>query len=110
MLKKVMVAIFAMSSLGWGQAKHPDPPSAVVADTTTVTVPPIMSATAQYAVKAMAEHAKKINEDQAALQQVFSAIDGELKKQFPGWHLSAQTLTLEKDAPPPVETETSKKK
>lgn len=108
MLKKVMVAIFAMSSLGWGQAKHSDPPSAVVADTTTV--PPAMSATAQYAVKAMAEHAKKINEDQAALQQVFSTIDGELKKQFPGWHLSAQTLTLEKDAPPPTETETPKKK
>lgn len=84
-MKRVLL-VLALSTSLWGQT----PPTT-----------PTLSATTQIALQSLTEQMRKINEEQQALQRAFAAIDGDVRKQFPGWHLSPQTFGIEKDAPTP---------
>ncbi len=98
MMRIVIVGILAMTTVGWGQANQPSPP------------PPTLTATTQIALQSLTEQAKKIAEEQQALQRAFTAIDNDVRTAHPGWHLSPQTLGLEKDQPIPVSPTSPTKK
>jgi hypothetical protein len=79
---KKWIAIFLLSASAVAQAPAPQ-----------------LSASTTIAVNAIKEQLSKIQEQYRQVQAAISAIDEDVKKDHPGFHLNPQTLAVEADAP-----------
>lgn len=63
----------------------------------TSATPPIISPSIPIAIKSLQQRSQEIQKAIQELQADFNALDGEIKKEAPGFHLSPTTLAIEKE-------------
>lgn len=91
-----MKAGFAILLLSAGVALGQAAPPATPAATNKAELP--LSASVQIAINSLGTQRKQIQDADAQLRQEILAVDADVKKERPGWHLDRDSLAVVKDA------------